>query len=84
MTTRKRPARHTHDGWVLTTPAGNIVPDTFATTKQEAEHKAYDYLSKTRSWAASPEYWKEWDKFVAERVRRHWTVERAWVTWDTV
>jgi len=64
------------DGYALRTPGGKMVAETFAVDKGDAEVLAYDYLSKTRAWAAKGEYWKQWDLFVAERERRGWVVQR--------
>lgn len=59
-------------GFVLVTPSGRIVASTFAEDKEDAEHRAYEYLFALRTWPRK--YWKEWDKFIKERERRGWYV----------
>jgi hypothetical protein len=67
------------DGFVLVSPSGMVLPGTFTIDKQQTEQIAFDFLSRcSRSkWAAHPRYWKQWDKFVAEREKRGWRVVPA-------
>ena len=73
-----------YDGWVLVSPSGHVVPETFALTKEACEGLAYDYLSNSKKskWAANRKYWKQWDLFVRDREARNWTVKEAMIIWD--
>ena len=65
--------RYAH-GYALFSPSLIVIPDTFDVDRENAESKAYDYLSRVSRWATDKKFWKQWDLFVAERQRRGWVV----------
>lgn len=76
-------------GYVLVSPSGKMVKQTFSLGLQGCQQKAFDYLyvsstlnnytdtkKRTRPhW--STKFWKKWDEFVAARVKRGWVIKRA-------
>lgn len=66
-----------HDGWVLRTPRGKLVAETFAATtdKEEAWGPAYSYLNAATKWAKK--YWKLWDESIEAAHKRGYVLVKV-------
>lgn len=70
------PNRRYH-GWVLRTPRGKLVAETFVATtdKEEACGPAYSYLNAATKWANK--YWHKWDESIEAARKRGYVLVKA-------
>lgn len=64
-------------GYVLVSPSGRVVVETFDVEREMCEGLAFQHLNALYAWPRK--YWKQWEEFCTERERRGWKVRPAQV-----
>lgn len=68
--------KHCH-GYVLVSPKGQVLPETFSTDHEYACVNAYAWLASEGEGTWADAYYKKWDEFIRERQRRGWFVREC-------